>query len=151
MDNMDRNDLSEVMKTSLEDGTTSVAEISQFMSVITSSVTFKISRQEAISLAQAFPYEPRKKSRVKQAVKDLVDITEMQAAIFDLDTTGGADLSEKKKKASRNTAGLRVLDRVSHILEDYIAENGGSVFDCFKLIDSGDDNKIQPDEFLKAM
>jgi hypothetical protein len=105
-----------------------------------------------MSLARAYSFEPKKRGIGKTAIKKLlVDITEMQAAIFDLDTTGGADLSEKKKKASRNTAGLRVLDRVSHILEDYIAENGGSVFDCFKLIDSGDDNKIQPDEFLKAM
>lgn len=36
-------------------------------------------------------------------------------------------------------------------MEDYITENGGSVFDCFQVIDAGDDNYIQPAEFLSAM
>jgi Ca2+-binding EF-hand superfamily protein len=60
-------------------------------------------------------------------------------------------VADKKKKTTNNAAGLRVLDEVSHILENYIAKEGGSVFECFEVIDAGDDNFIQPEEFLTAM
>jgi hypothetical protein len=46
---------------------------------------------------------------------------------------------------------MRVLDKVAKAIEEYIAENGGSVFECFDQIDVGDDNYIQTDEFLSGM
>ena len=59
-----------------------------------------------------------------------------------------ATVSDKRQK---NKAGLQVLGKVASIVEEYIANNGGSVFDCFQVIDVGEDNYIQQREFLDAM
>ena len=44
-----------------------------------------------------------------------------------------------------------MLDKVARVIEEYIADNGGSVFECFNQIDVGDDNYIQENEFRESM
>ena len=51
-----KSDLNEIMKTQLTDEGESIAEIGQFMSVISSTATFKISKDDAMELAKAFAY-----------------------------------------------------------------------------------------------
>ena len=142
-------ELNQAVKPFELDGATVIAEFSIFRATIASSATFKISKDDTAQLGKLFKYEP--KGLKKKSDKAFVNLTEMQAAIEDIEDREAPAAASTKDKRQQNQQGLRVLDKVAKVIEEYIAENGGSVFECFNQIDVGDDNYIQTEEFLSGM
>lgn len=148
-------DLAKVMPCALVEGRRA-AELAAFLG-FAQGRALGLRAPEAMALAAAFLIEakPAKQLQAKSGLnagsaEPRVDLDALGAAVLEGDL-GEGDRAGLQRGQDGWQESHRLVERVQAVVRDHILNDGGSIFRCFKVLDTDGSNYLSTDELLDGL